>query len=128
MKSGVTQNNMTETDEVSKKQSLLNNSKLKSVNETNEESNEKKENSDNSADGKKTGLKILEKLVLKSHISSSLMAQHFSILRELQQYCQILKENLNRDTLNTDELWKNFDHLLELLNAGCDFLYYPINF
>lgn len=65
---------------------------------------------------------------LKSAISSSLMAQHFSILRELQQYCQILKENTNRDAVNMEQLWKNFDHLIELLEAGCDFLYYPIHF
>lgn len=65
---------------------------------------------------------------LKTQISSSLMAQHFSILRELQQYCLILKENVTKEGVQKDELMKNFEHLSELLEAGCDFLYYPIQF
>jgi hypothetical protein len=27
---------------------------------------------------------------------------------------------------NPEEVWKNFNHLVELLDAGCDFLHYPV--
>jgi HPt (histidine-containing phosphotransfer) domain-containing protein len=58
-----------------------------------------------------------------------LIAQHFSILRELYNYCQQLKQNVRQDE-NADikEVWKNFNHLVEVLEAGCDFLYYPVKF
>jgi hypothetical protein len=64
----------------------------------------------------------------KAEISSSLIAQHFSILRELSQYCSLLKENvgIDPDAMNLDDAWRNFSHLVELLEAGCDFLHYPI--
>ena len=64
----------------------------------------------------------------KAEISSSLIAQHFSILRELYQYTTLLKENLGTDlsTMNLEEAWRNIHRLIELLEAGCDFLNYPL--
>ena len=69
-------------------------------------------------------LDIEEKVAL----SSSLIAQHFSILRELHQYCMLVKSNVGPDSscMNLEEIWRNFNHLVEILEAGCDFLHYPI--
>jgi len=64
----------------------------------------------------------------KAQISSSLIAQHFSILRELHQYCTLLRENVGPDptSFNAEEAWRSLNRLIELLDAGCDFLNYPL--
>lgn len=77
---------------------------------------------------KQAGTLSLADLEEKADISSSLLAQHFSLLRELHQYCLVLKENVGPEsgTFSPEEAWKNFGHLVELLEAGCDFLHYPV--
>lgn len=79
--------------------------------------------------GTRHGGKVyLQDIEEKADVSSSLLAQHFAILRELSQYCSLLKENIGVDpeAMNLEDAWRNFNHLVELLEAGCDFLHYPI--
>jgi hypothetical protein len=57
--------------------------------------------------------------------SSALFAQHFSIIRELRMYCTQLRESIKREQ-DVDILRKNFEQILQVLDAGCNFLSYPI--
>eukprot|EP00828_Plagiopyla_frontata_P021586 TRINITY_DN28172_c0_g1_i2.p1 TRINITY_DN28172_c0_g1~~TRINITY_DN28172_c0_g1_i2.p1 ORF type:complete len:429 (-),score=45.32 TRINITY_DN28172_c0_g1_i2:28-1314(-) len=59
-------------------------------------------------------------------MSSTLFAQHFSILRELRQYCQQFKQAVKTE-LDQEALWKHFDNILNILEAGCQFLNFPVN-
>jgi hypothetical protein len=58
--------------------------------------------------------------------SSALFAQHFGIIRELRMYCTQLRENIKREQ-DADILRKNFESILQVLDAGCNFLSYPIS-
>ena len=61
--------------------------------------------------------------------TSTLIAQHFSIVRELRGYCGHIKDNLKRGPggdYNLDEIWAIFDNLVDTLESGCDFLNFPI--
>jgi hypothetical protein len=66
----------------------------------------------------------------KLNTTSTLLAQHFSILRELKAMCESLKENLQKTPngqFNLEEAWNCFDQLMDILEAGCDFLNFPIS-
>lgn len=57
--------------------------------------------------------------------ASTLFAQHYSILRELLGYCEKFKEELaSRNDL--EEVWRNLDLLMNILDAGCHFLRFPV--
>lgn len=57
--------------------------------------------------------------------ASTLFAQHYSIIRELLGYCEKFKEELaSRNDL--EEVWRNLDLLMSILDAGCHFLRFPV--
>lgn len=62
---------------------------------------------------------------IKIDATSAMFAQHFSILRELRMYCSQFKEVLKNET-DTELLWKNFENIVSILDAGCHFLNFPI--
>jgi len=57
--------------------------------------------------------------------ASTLFAQHYSILRELLGYCEKFKEELTSRN-DIEEVWKNLDLLMSILEAGCHFLKFPL--
>ena len=59
--------------------------------------------------------------------SSALFAQHFSILRELRNYCQQFKEAVKKKDNDTDTVYKNFDNIINILDTGCQFLNFPVH-
>lgn len=58
--------------------------------------------------------------------SSSLFAQHFSILRELRSYCIQFRESVKSES-EPEVIWKHFDNIMNILEAGTQFLNFPIN-
>ena len=66
-----------------------------------------------------------EKTILKIDASSSMFAQHFSILRELRHYCLQLKEAVRTEN-DVDVVWKHMDNIINILEVGCQFLNFPI--
>ena len=68
---------------------------------------------------------IKEKSILKIDASSSMFAQHFSILRELRHYCLQLKEAVRTEN-DMDTVWKHMDNIINILEVGCQFLNFPI--
>jgi len=67
-----------------------------------------------------------EKAALKLDSSTALFAQHFGIIRELKNSCSQLKEGIRKET-DYDTLKKTFEQILQVLDAGCQFLTFPIN-
>lgn len=57
--------------------------------------------------------------------SSSLFAQHFSILRELRHYCLQLKDAVKTEG-DMEVVWKHLDNIVNILDIGCQFLNFPI--
>jgi hypothetical protein len=57
--------------------------------------------------------------------ASTLFAQHYSIIRELLGYCGKFKEELAARN-DLEEVWRNLDLLMSILEAGCHFLRFPI--
>ena len=57
--------------------------------------------------------------------ASTLFAQHYSILRELLGYCEKFKEELSSRN-DLEEVWRNLDLLMSILEAGCHFLRFPV--
>jgi len=57
--------------------------------------------------------------------TSSLFAQHFSIIRELKAYCNQFKDMLSKES-DAQKVWKGFDQIIIALEAGCQFLSYPV--
>lgn len=57
--------------------------------------------------------------------ASTLFAQHYSIIRELLGYCTKFKEELAARN-DLEEVWRNLDLLMSILEAGCHFLRFPI--
>lgn len=57
--------------------------------------------------------------------ASTLFAQHFSIIRELKNYCGQFKEMLGKEN-DVQKVWKGFDQIVGALDAGCQFLSYPV--
>jgi len=68
---------------------------------------------------------IKEKSALKIDSSSSMFAQHFSILRELRHYCMQLKDAVKNEN-DLDVVWKHMDNIINILEVGCQFLNFPI--
>ena len=68
---------------------------------------------------------IREKSTLKIDSSSSMFAQHFSILRELRHYCLQLKDAVKNEN-DLDVVWKHMDNIINILEVGCQFLNFPI--
>lgn len=66
-----------------------------------------------------------EKAGLKLDASSSMFAQHFSILRELRHYCLQLKDVVKNES-ELDVVWKHIDNIINILEVGCQFLNFPI--
>lgn len=62
----------------------------------------------------------------KFDAASTLFAQHFSIIRELKAYCNQFKESLGKET-DLQKVWKGFDQISGALEAGCQFLSYPVS-
>jgi len=62
----------------------------------------------------------------KFDAASTLFAQHFSIIRELKAYCNQFKESLGKET-DLQKVWKGFDQIAGALEAGCQFLSYPVS-
>lgn len=56
---------------------------------------------------------------------SKLFSQHFSILKELNDYVSIFGETL-KDERNPDILWKSFNQIKGILEKGCYFLKFPL--
>ena len=61
----------------------------------------------------------------KIDATSSLFAQHFSIIRELKAYCNQFKDVLSKES-DVQKVWKGFDQIIVALEAGCQFLSYPV--
>ena len=57
--------------------------------------------------------------------ASTLFAQHYSIIRELLGYCVKFKDELSSRN-DLEEVWRNLDLLMSILEAGCHFLRFPI--
>ena len=70
--------------------------------------------------------KVQGSSIFKIDPTSSLFAQHFSILRELRIYCINFKDMMKNEA-NSEVLWKNFTQILQVLETGCHFLMMPIN-
>lgn len=51
--------------------------------------------------------------------SSALFAQHFSILRELRNYCLQFKESVKKKDHDTATVYRNFDNIINILDTGC---------
>lgn len=84
----------------------------------------KKREQDNNKKGTNQGAEEA-KSGLHIDSASTLFAQHYSIIRELLGYCTKFKEELaSRNDL--EEVWKNLDLLMSILEAGCHFLKFPI--
>lgn len=62
---------------------------------------------------------------MKIDSATSLFAQHYSILRELRNYCvKFRDELLSRNDL--EAVWRNLELLMGILDAGCHFLKFPL--
>lgn len=61
--------------------------------------------------------------------TSTLLAQHFSIIRELKSYCNTFKDNMkyHRDSYTPEEMVDAFEQLVSIVDSGCDYLNYPIS-
>lgn len=57
--------------------------------------------------------------------ASTLFAQHYSIIREILGYCTKFKEELSARN-DLEAVWKNLDLLMNILEAGCHFLRFPV--
>ena len=66
-----------------------------------------------------------DKEAVKMDGSSSLFAQHFSILRELRHYCLQLKDAVKTEG-DMEVVWKHLDNIVNILDIGCQFLNFPI--
>ncbi|KAL4466811.1 hypothetical protein ABPG74_010408 [Tetrahymena malaccensis] len=69
---------------------------------------------------------ISSKNQIKIDSTSALFAQHFSILREMRLYCKNFKESYSKEE-DKEVLWAQFGNILNILEAGCQFLNFPIN-
>jgi hypothetical protein len=60
--------------------------------------------------------------------SSVLEAQHFSILRELKTYCLQLKDLIKykKNVMQIEDVVEGLEELNNLVEAGCEFLNYPV--
>ena len=59
--------------------------------------------------------------------SSTLLTQHFSIIRDLKQKCMMLKSKFEGEE-NVTLLWQVFGDISHVLNQACQFLDFPIDF
>lgn len=57
---------------------------------------------------------------------SSLFSQHFSILRELNSYCQQFNQLLEEEEPDQEILAKSFRQIAKILETGCEFLRFPV--
>lgn len=69
--------------------------------------------------------KTKDEPLTKMDTSSSMFAQHFSILRELRHYCLQLKDAIRNEN-DLDVVWKHMDNIINILEVGCQFLNFPI--
>ena len=61
----------------------------------------------------------------KLESSTTLLTQHFSILRELRTYCLQLREGVKRE-IDGDSLKKIFEQVIHVLETGCHFWSLPV--
>jgi len=59
--------------------------------------------------------------------ASMLFAQHFGILRELKHHVYQLKDQVRTET-DSDRLRKTLEEIIHVLEAGCQFLTFPITY
>ena len=57
--------------------------------------------------------------------SSALFAQHFSILRELRKRIDAMKNALE-DQRDEEASWRALEKIMNILEAACNFLNFPI--
>ena len=57
--------------------------------------------------------------------ASRLFAQHFSIIREIKNYCSQFKDTMSKES-DIQKVWRGFDQIVVALDAGCQFLSYPV--
>lgn len=57
--------------------------------------------------------------------TSSLFAQHYSLIRELKLYMQEFKQLIESEA-DIKEVWKGFENLSTVLDTGCQFLSFPV--
>lgn len=62
---------------------------------------------------------------LKLDNTSSLFAQHYSLIRELKLYMQEFKQLIESES-DIKEVWKGFENLSTVLDTGCQFLSFPV--
>lgn len=57
--------------------------------------------------------------------TSALLAQHYSLIRELKTYMQEFKQLIVSES-EIKEVWKGFENLAQVLETGCQFLSFPV--
>lgn len=77
--------------------------------------------------GHKTNMDIKSANGVKLDSASALFAQHFSILRELRNYCKDFTEMVESGDQEFEAMLKSFRQIAQILDSGCEFLSFPIN-
>ena len=62
---------------------------------------------------------------LKIDNTSTLFAQHYTLIRELKNYVKDFRVLL-KDESDVREVWKHFESLATILDTGCQYLNFPI--
>jgi hypothetical protein len=63
--------------------------------------------------------------MIRVETGSKLFSQHFTILKELNDYVTVFGETLKLEQ-NPEVLWKSFNQIKTILERGCQFLKYPL--
>lgn len=61
----------------------------------------------------------------KIEIGTFMFSQHFSLLKQLEEYCQMFKSQMAKET-DMYVLWNEFENILKVLDKGCEYLKYPL--
>lgn len=71
-------------------------------------------------------MKVSQNLnLVRIDAGSRLFSQHFSILKQLNDYVRIFGQTLSVEK-NPDILWRSFNQIKMILQRGCQFLKYPL--